>query len=77
MNVTSEEIRDILIEEVDGLVDMSTLENNVSLSDQGVDSLDMSNIYLLIEEKYNVKVPDADLDQLTTIDAIVLYLAKK
>jgi len=77
MNVTSEEIRDILIEEVDGLVDMSTLENNVSLSDQGVDSLDMSNIYLLIEEQYNVKVPDADLDQLTTIDAIVLYLTKK
>lgn len=76
MIVTVDEIRNIL-EKADTMVDMDTLKNDVSLTDQEVDSLDMANIYLLLEEHYNVKIPDKDLGKLNSIDAIVSYLSEK
>lgn len=76
MNVTVEEIRSIL-EKADTMADMDTLENDVPLTDQEVDSLDMANIYLLLEEHYGVKIPDTDLGKLNSIDAIVTYLLAK
>ncbi|WP_428357415.1 phosphopantetheine-binding protein [Methyloprofundus sp.] len=77
MIVTTEEIRNIIIEETDTLENMETMSNDVSLVEQGVDSLDMANIYLLLEEKYGIKIPDADLDQLVSVDTIVSYLLEK
>jgi len=73
MIVTAEEIRSI-IGEADTMADMEVLQNNVSLTEQGVDSLDMANIYLLIEEKFEVKLPDEDVSQLGTVENIVNYL---
>lgn len=75
MTITAEEIRNI-IEEADTMADMESLQNDVALTEQGVDSLDMANIYLLIEEKCNVKIPDTDLGQLSSVDAIVTYLSE-
>lgn len=76
MTVTAEEIKNI-IEEADTMADMDTLVNDISLVEQGVDSLDMANIYLLLEEKYDVKIPDTELGMLTSVDAIVAYLSDK
>ncbi len=57
--------------------DLNNVSNDTSLTEAGVDSLDMANILLGIEEKYEVKIPDEDMDQLDSIDAIVKYLASK
>lgn len=76
MTVTAEAIRNI-IEEADTMADMDTLVNDISLVEQGIDSLDMANIYLLLEEKYDVKIPDTELGMLTSVDAIVSYLSDK
>jgi len=76
MTVTADEIREI-IEKADTMADMESLENDVSLSDQDVDSLDMANIFLLIEEKYGVKIPDTDTGKMTSVDEIVAYLSDK
>ena len=76
MTVTADEIREI-IEKADTMADMESLENDVSLSDQDVDSLDMANIFLLIEEKYGVKIPDTDTGKMTSVDEIVAYLSEK
>ena len=76
MTVTVDEIREI-IEKADTMADMESLENDVSLSDQDVDSLDMANIFLLIEEKYGVKIPDTDTGKMTSVDEIVAYLSDK
>ena len=75
MNVTIEEIRNI-IEEADTMADMDSLQNDVALTQQEVDSLDMANILLLIEEKFDVKIPDEDMSQLQSIDGIVKYLSE-
>jgi len=74
MTVTVEEVRSI-IEEAETMADMETLSNDVALTQQEVDSLDMANILLLIEEKYDVKIPDEDMNQLQSVDGIVAYLS--
>ena len=76
MTVTTEEIRDI-IEKAETMADMDTLVNNIPLTEQDVDSLDMANILLLLEEAYNVKIPDTDLNQLQSVDGIVEYYKNK
>jgi len=76
MNVSIEEIREI-IENADTMAEMDILKNDIPLTEQEVDSLDMANILLLIEEKYEIKIPNKDLDQLQSVDHIVSYLSKR
>lgn len=76
MTVTVEEIRNI-IEEADTMADMDTLVNDMPLTEQDVDSLDMANILLLLEEKFEVKIPDEDMGKVQSVDAIVAYLSSK
>ena len=76
MAVTVEEIRSI-IEEADTMADMDTLTNDIPLTEQEVDSLDMANIYLLTEEKLGVKILDKDIGKLKSVNDIVEYLNNK
>lgn len=74
MKVTVEEIISI-IEEAESMADIDTLKNNIPLTEQEVDSLDMANILLLLEEKFDVKIPDQDTNQLQSVDDIVTYIS--
>ena len=76
MTITVEEIRNI-IKKAETMVEMDDLVNNIPLTEQDVDSLDMANILLLLEEAYNIKIPDKDLNQLQSVDDIVSYLSLK
>ena len=76
MTVTIEEIRSI-VEEADTMAEMDTLVNDLPLTQQDIDSLDMANILLLLEEKFEIKIPDEDLSKVQSIDDIVIYLASK
>ncbi len=55
----------------------SAIQYDSDFSENGVDSLDMSNILLMIEEKFKVKIPDDDIPQLTSVNAIAKYLANR
>ena len=64
-------IVDIL--EVDG--NEITLES--SFSDQmGADSLDLVEIITAMEEEYEIRIPDKDLEGMTTVGDLVEYLQK-
>jgi len=76
LKITTQDIRNI-IEEADTMADMDELLNDIPLTEQNVDSLDMANILLLLEEAYDIKIPDEDLEQLQSVDGIVEYLNKK
>lgn len=76
MKATIENIKEI-IEKADVLGDVSQMRSDVLLSEQGIDSLDVVNVYLLIEEEFDVKIPDEDLNKVQTIDAIVEYVNEK
>lgn len=50
---------------------------NENIVDQGVDSLDMLDFYLNIEEEFNVQIPDKDIDKLKSINDVFDYLKNK
>ncbi|MBL4711315.1 MAG: acyl carrier protein [Gammaproteobacteria bacterium] len=76
MNATVENIKEVIVD-AEVLGDVSEMKCDVAMSEQGIDSLDLVNVYLLLEEKFDVKIPDEDLSQVQTIDNIVEYINKK
>lgn len=76
MKATIENVKEI-ITEADVLGDVAEMKSDIALSEQGIDSLDVVNVYLLLEEKFGVQIPDEDLEQVRTIDAIVEYINSK
>ena len=53
------------------------LQDDVNLSDQGVDSLDKASLFLNIEETYNIKISADEFMELNTIDKIVKHINEK
>lgn len=74
MNATQQDIISIL--ENAGLsADVSAIQGNTDLiKEAGIDSLEMMSVYLGLEEKFGIHIPDQDLDQLDTVDNIIRYL---
>jgi acyl carrier protein len=52
-------------------------KDDVSITEQGVDSLDMLDFFLNIEETFNVKIPDTDIEKIRTFQALHQYLKSK
>lgn len=67
-----------IIKENDIKVDLEKLDLSMSLRDQGLDSLDMTSILFSIEDKFDIKVSDEDIDRenLLSIEAIVSFINK-
>lgn len=76
MKATVENVKEV-IADAEVLGDVNEMKNDIPLSEQGIDSLDVVNVYLLIEEKFDVKIPDEDLTKVQSIDAIVEYINNK
>lgn len=76
MKATIENVKEV-IAEAEVLGDVSDMKNDIALTEQGIDSLDVVNIYLLLEEKFDVKIPDEDLGKVQTIDDIIEYINTK
>lgn len=75
MKVTNEEILAI-VENVGISADVSTIKVDVPFKQAGIDSLEMMNVFLGVEEKYGIQIPDEDIAELNTIENIVSYLLK-
>jgi len=73
MQITEEALRGIL-KAASGRIDFSKLKSDASLRGSGMDSMEMSNIMLEIEEAYGIKIPDSDLDELDSIGDILDYV---
>lgn len=58
--------------EDDALVAQRPLRDQVDL-----DSMDWLNFLIALHERFKVEIPEADYARLTTLDAIVAYLAAK
>ncbi len=44
------------------------------MKDVGIDSLDVMSILLVVAERFGVEIPDEDVDQLSTLNAIIAYV---
>jgi acyl carrier protein len=58
-------------------IDVDSLKDDAPLSEQGLDSLDMVNLLLTMEEEYAVSIPDEALPELATLNDIRGYINGK
>lgn len=72
--LTEQDVIDI-IGGLDINIDISNIANDTTLKSLGMDSLDIFNLLVELETKTGIKIPDEDVDNLTTINAIVKYFA--
>lgn len=52
-------------------------EDSSFKEDLGADSLDLFELVMAFEEEYGVEIPSEDLEQLTTVGAVVEYMKSK
>ncbi|MBO1511737.1 acyl carrier protein [Metabacillus bambusae] len=66
-----------IIEETCSDIKLQEDQHDLELKELGVDSLDFASIFLALEEKYNVEIPDEEIDSLNTLNLIVNWLENK
>ena len=68
-----EKVKDIVAESL--YVEESTLSETTSFKeDLGADSLDLFEMVMAFEEAFEVEIPSADLEQITTVGDVVKYI---
>ena len=48
-----------------------------TLDEIGLDSLDFMSILFSVQEKYNITIPDEDIDGLNTLNKLIRYIDEK
>lgn len=73
--ITANEILNIM-EESEINIDISKLDYDEPLIDQGVDSLDMMSILFALEEQFKISIPEEDIEQgkLSSVNTILAYV---
>jgi acyl carrier protein len=67
-------VRAILVEKLG--VDEHVLNRNASFHDDlGVDSLDMIETFTVLEKEFGIKIADEAAEKLTTVGAVIDYIA--
>ena len=68
-----EEIRDIMVEELDLDADDITMESNFK-EDLNIDSLDLFEMVMDVEDKLSFEIPSEDLEKMKTVGDFVKYV---
>lgn len=73
--ITNEKLIDIML--ASGAdVEKSSIEPGKTFENIGMDSLDMYNFFVQIEEELGVEVPDEVFEELDTLEKVRAYLEK-
>lgn len=80
-NMSNENIRAIVVETLKSIapeLEEGDLQSDRPLREQvDLDSMDWLNFLVGLHQRLRVDIPEADYRKLTTLDALVAYLAKK
>lgn len=71
-----EEIKNMLAEQL-GVSADSINEETSFKDDLGADSLDLFEVIMALEEKYEIEIPTEDLEKMTTVGSVLAYLKNK
>lgn len=72
-NPTAEKIIDIVCERLGQSKDKVTLETSF-VNDLGADSLDVAELLMEFEEKFDLKIPDEEAEKIQTIEDAAKYI---
>ena len=76
LGVLLEEMREMIAEQLN-CEESSITESTSFKDDLGADSLDLFELVMALEEKYEVEIPSEELAELTTVGAVMEYLKNK
>lgn len=72
----SEKIISIIAEQLS--VEADKINESSSFKDDlGADSLDLFEMVMALEDEYGVEIPSEDLENITTVGAVIEYLKNK
>ena len=71
-----EEMKEMIAEQLN-CEESSITETTSFKDDLGADSLDLFELVMALEEKYEVEIPSEELAELTTVVAVMEYLKNK
>ena len=71
-----EEMKEMIAEQLN-CEESSITETTSFKDDLGADSLDLCELVMALEEKYEVEIPSEELAELTTVGAVMEYLKNK
>ena len=66
-----------IIQEQLNLDGVEITEDSSFKDDLGADSLDLFELVMAFEEEYSIEIPSEDLEQITTVGAVVEYMKNK
>ncbi|WP_078120125.1 acyl carrier protein [Thiosocius teredinicola] len=75
MKANVEEIKAI-IKDVETAADVDAMSEGDDFADVGIDSLEIFNILLGVEEKYGISIPNEQAENLNSIAAILGFLTE-
>ena len=70
-----DDVRDVVVEQLSVAPEAVKLESKI-IEDLGADSLDVVELVMALEEKFEVEIPDGDAEKLMTINDVVSYIEK-
>lgn len=70
-----EDVRDVVVEQLSVEPDSVKLESKI-IEDLGADSLDVVELVMALEEKFEVEIPDSEAEKLISISDVVSYIEK-
>ncbi len=68
-----EKLRDLLVEELQLNPDDITLDSELA-NDLGINSIELADLVMLCEEKFDIQIQDDDIHRFVTIGDVVNYL---
>ncbi len=70
-----EKLKQLLVDELNINPEDVTLESDLS-SDLGINSLELADVVMMCEDKFNITIEDEDLHTFITVGDVVNYLER-
>ena len=68
-----DEVRDVVVEQLSVAADAVKMESKI-IEDLGADSLDVVELVMALEEKFDIEIPDSEAEKLISIADVVNYV---
>jgi acyl carrier protein len=75
-HATTADLRNLLLQ-ADAIADGDAIADSDPLKKAGLDSLDIYNFILGVEETWGVVIPDDDMGQVTTLESMAAYINRR
>lgn len=69
-----EKIRDVIVEQL-GVEDVELITMDTTfIDDLGADSLDIVELIMALEEEFDIEIPEAEAEKISTVGDVVEYI---